>query len=288
MSLRRLPSIENLERLADDDDDGPIHDKEFREWSNQIGFKLAAAATGPVIDILSPIGRNPFTGEGVDAKYVAGVLRGVTGEVTVNINSPGGSYFEGLAIFTLLKNHPGKVVVNILGTAASAAGLIAMAGDVNRISHAGSIMIHNAHAGVEGDRHDLEDGANALGEIDAALRTIYAARTGLSDSALDKMMTPAIGTWLFGQDAIDKGFADELLATDKLIEDKTAKTASKGRTARAQLDQIMAKSGLPRTARRELWRAAIVESGKHVDSDTVDKNPAYAEIAASIRNLTTS
>jgi len=285
MTNRFLPAIENLERPAgDDDDDFVFGDKEFREWSNRVAFQLADKPAGVVIDILGPIGRNPFTGEGVDARYVSSVLKGVTGEVTVNINSPGGSYFEGLAIYSLLKAHPGKVTVNIIGTAASAAGLIAMGSDLIGISAAGSVMIHNASAMVEGDRHDLAQGSEALGDIDGALRTVYSARTGMAEAKLDKLMTPSIGTWFFGQDAVDNGFADELIATDKLIEDKSGKSPHKGRTARAQMDHLLAKSGLPRSARRELVRNAMAEAGFKVGDD-VDKPVPYAEIAASIRNL---
>jgi ATP-dependent Clp protease protease subunit len=100
-----------------------------------------------VIDIFGPIGKDPLTGEGVSDKDVSLALKDATGEVTVNINSPGGSAFQGLAIYSMLSNYSGKVVVNILGAAGSAASIIAMSGDTIRISTGGSVMIHNAQAG---------------------------------------------------------------------------------------------------------------------------------------------
>ncbi|MBN0106041.1 Clp protease ClpP, partial [Pseudomonas aeruginosa] len=91
-----------------------------------------------------PIGYDWWTGEGVTAKRIAGALRAIGGDVdvTVNINSPGGDVFEGLAIYNLLREHKGKVTVRVLGLAASAASFIAMAADEVKIARAGFLMIH--------------------------------------------------------------------------------------------------------------------------------------------------
>lgn len=280
VSLRRLPKIENLAREDGDDDLCPS-ERELKAWEDRLSVRLASAPAGIVIDIFSAIGKNPFTGEGVNAQDVKNALGNGAEDVTVNINSPGGSYFEGATIYSLLAGHKGKVVVNVIGAAASAASLIAMAGDEVNIAQAGSIMIHNAQAGVQGDRHDAEDLSNALGEIDAAIRSIYAARTGLPDAALDKMMTPTIGTWMFGQEAVDKGFADKLLTADKVVEDKSAKAIrSNGtRSARAELDAHLSSRGLSRSRRRELLRDAFPEK------ITMPAEPANATNIAGLADM---
>lgn len=285
MSLRRLPRIENLARHDDGEDDLCPSDRELREWEARLSVRLKAPAEGASLDIFTPIGKNPFTGEGINAQDVTVFLKKATGDVTVNINSPGGSYFEGAAIYSLLLDHKGKVIVNVLGAAASAASLIAMAGDTIRISKGGAIMIHNSQAGVSGDRHDVAALADALEGIDDAIRSIYSARTGQTDAALDKMMTPAIGTWLFGQEAIDKGFADEMLADDATVEDKSQKTRTQSstRSARAELDAHLSSRGLSRSRRRELLRDAFPE--KLTMPPENEKPPAFAELASQIRDF---
>ena len=96
------------------------------------GFDRAAAddSDPTVIDIYDIIGEDWWTGEGFTEKKLAGILRKVgNADVTVNINSPGGDVFQGVAIYNRLKRHEGKVNVNVTGLAASAASVIAMAGD---------------------------------------------------------------------------------------------------------------------------------------------------------------
>ncbi|WP_367672824.1 Clp protease ClpP, partial [Serratia symbiotica] len=98
----------------------------LERWNG--GLK-AAASEDNSISVFDVIGKD-YWGEGVSAKRIAGALRSMNGtDVTVNINSPGGDMFEGLAIYNLLREYPGKVTVKVLGLAASGASIIAMAGD---------------------------------------------------------------------------------------------------------------------------------------------------------------
>lgn len=103
----------------------------------------AAATDDNSISVFDVIGQD-YWGEGVTAKRIAGALRVMNGaDVTVNINSPGGDMFEGLAIYNLLREYQGKVTVKVLGIAASAASVIAMAGDDIQIGRGAFLMIHN-------------------------------------------------------------------------------------------------------------------------------------------------
>ena len=116
----------------------------------------AAASDDNTISIFDVIGQDYWTGEGVTAKRIAGALRAIgDGDVVVNINSPGGDMFEGLAIYNLLREHPGDVTVKILGVAASAASIIAMAGSEVQIARA---MLHFLH-----EEKMLVEGAAAIG-----------------------------------------------------------------------------------------------------------------------------
>ncbi|KLB48562.1 peptidase, partial [Xanthomonas euvesicatoria] len=104
---------------------------------------------------------------GVTARRVAGALRAMgKGPVTVNVNSPGGDMFEGLAIYNLLREHDGEITVKVLGLAASAASIIAMAGDTVQIARAGFLMIHNAWVMAVGNRNDLIEVADTLKPFD--------------------------------------------------------------------------------------------------------------------------
>lgn len=208
------------------------------------------------IGIFDVIGAD-YWGEGVTAKRISAALRsiGKDNPVQVNINSPGGDMFEGLAIYSLLREHAGEVTVRILGMAASAASIIAMAGDRVEISRAGFFMIHNAWIVAVGNRHDMRDYAEYLEPFDKAMGDIYTAHTGIGEKDIGKMMDSE--TWIGGGDAIAKGFADDFLPSDAIVE----ASADSQKIAAHKLDIILAKAGISRSERRKLFNE--FKSGKH-------------------------
>jgi len=188
-------------------------------------------------------------GEGVTASRIAGALRAISGaDVTVNINSPGGDMFEGLAIYNLLREYEGKVTVKVLGLAASAASIIAMAGDEVQIGRGAFLMIHNCWVYAMGNRHDLAQVAADMEPFDKAMNDIYGARTGLSAEAIEAMMNAE--TYIGGSDAVEKGFADRLLSADEIADDNDSPAA-----ALRKLDALLAKTDTPRSERRKLLKA---------------------------------
>ncbi|MEH6834816.1 head maturation protease, ClpP-related [Falsihalocynthiibacter arcticus] len=204
------------------------------------------------ISVLDPIGSDMW-GDGVTAKRIAGALRAIgPNPVAVNINSPGGDYFEGLAIYNLLREHAGEVTVNILGIAASAASVIAMAGDTVNIARSGFLMIHNTRIGAGGDRHALRQVADWLEPFDTTAVDIYAARTGIDAATLAAMLDAE--TWIGGKSAIEQGFADALLSAD-LLDSAPQDAASASLRAERKFDLLASKAGLTNTARREMLRA---------------------------------
>ncbi|MFN4176432.1 head maturation protease, ClpP-related [Phenylobacterium sp.] len=217
------------------------------------GVRAATGTDEPAsISVFGVIGEDFWTGEGVTAKRISAALRsvGAKTDVAVNVNSPGGDYFEGLAIYNLLREHQGKVTVNILGMAASAASVIAMAGDETRIARAGFLMIHNVWVVAAGDRHQLRDAADWLEPFDQVAREIYAARTGLSDKDLGAMLDRE--TWIGGAEAVAKGFADDLLASDQVTVDPEGDGVGQAK-ALHKLDAVLARAGMTRTERRKLF-----------------------------------
>jgi ATP-dependent Clp protease protease subunit len=192
------------------------------------------------ISVFDVIGQDYWSGEGVTAKRVAAALRSLgKGPVTVNINSPGGDMFEGLAIYNLLREHSGEVTCKVLGLAASAASIIAMAGDKVQIARAGFFMIHNCWVMAMGNRHDLREIATLLEPFDAVMGDIYAARTNLDAKAVGKLMDSE--SWIGGSAAVEDGFADELLPSDQVRDDAKAR-ASLGPARR--LESALRASGM--------------------------------------------
>lgn len=149
------------------------------------------------------------------------------GDIDVFINSPGGDVFAGASMYTLLKSHPGRVRVIVMGIAASAASVVAMAGDEVLISPVGYMMIHDPWSVVAGNARDLEKEAAVLREIGDGILAAYQQKTGLSERELREML--AAETYLNAQAAIEKGFADGLW-----MEEESPKATSPAAMMRGQ------------------------------------------------------
>ena len=129
--------------------------------------------------------------------------------VEVVINSGGGDVFSGSEIYTTLKDYPGTVTVKIVGIAASAASVIAMAGDRVLISPTAQIMIHNVASVAQGDYRVMKHEAEVLKNYNKSIANAYMLKTGLSQEELLNLMDKE--TWLNAQQAKEKGFVDEIM-----------------------------------------------------------------------------
>ncbi|EKM0665567.1 Clp protease ClpP [Cronobacter turicensis] len=243
MTIKSLPAAPEGRPFAREKPDLPAAAME--RWNGSI---RAARDGDNSISIFDVIGAD-YWGEGVTASRIAGALRSLNGEdVTVNINSPGGDMFEGLAIYNLLREYDGKVTVKVLGLAASAASIIAMAGDEVQIGRGAFLMIHNCWVYAMGNRHDLAQMATDMAPFDKAMSDIYQARSGLDAATVDKMMDGE--TYIGGSEAVEKGFADSLLSADEIADDDESPVA-----ALRKLDALLAKANTPRSERRKLLKA---------------------------------
>ncbi|EMC4142377.1 Clp protease ClpP [Cronobacter sakazakii] len=243
MTIKSLPAAPEGRPFAREKPDLPAAAME--RWNGSI---RAARDGDNSISIFDVIGAD-YWGEGVTASRIAGALRSLNGaDVTVNINSPGGDMFEGLAIYNLLREYDGKVTVKVLGLAASAASIIAMAGDEVQIGRGAFLMIHNCWVYAMGNRHDLAQIAADMAPFDKAMSDIYQARSGLDADTVDKMMDGE--TYIGGSEAVEKGFADSLLSADEIADDEESPAA-----ALRKLDALLAKANTPRSERRKLLKA---------------------------------
>ena len=130
-------------------------------------------------------------------------------DLEVEINSGGGSVFAGSEIYTALKSYPGNVTVKIVGLAASAASVIAMAGDKVMMSPTAQIMIHNVSSRAEGDYRDMEHTADVLKNADNTIANAYRIKTGKTQEELLALMDKE--TWMTADKAKELGFVDEIM-----------------------------------------------------------------------------
>lgn len=154
---------------------------------------------------------------GMDAVSPSGVSQqladGDDDEIEVNIASNGGDLFAASEIYTMLKDDPRNVTVNIQGLAASSASIIAMAGDEVNISPTAQMMIHQVWSNTQGNADDMRSSAESLDSADQAVVNAYAMKTGLDSESILSMMQQE--TWMNAQEAVDKGFADKIMFVDE-------------------------------------------------------------------------
>lgn len=132
--------------------------------------------------------------------------------IEVIINSGGGDVYAGSEIYTKLRDYAGQVTVKVVGIAASAASVIAMAGDVVEISPTAQIMIHNVSTYAYGDTRAMLHEAGVLEGFNQSIANSYVAKTGMEMSALLDLM--AKETWFTAQQAVEHGFADKVMFED--------------------------------------------------------------------------
>lgn len=215
----------------------------FDRWN--AGVHAAKGDDEPnTITLYDVIGEDFWTGGGITVNRVDAALRkiGATNPVEVHLNSPGGDMFEGIAIYNRLREHKAEVTIKVMGLAASAASIIAMAGDKVEIGAASFLMIHNCWVMAMGNRHDMADTAAFLAPFDEAMANVYAERTGLDVAKVAAMMDNE--TWINGNQAVAQGFADSILPADAVTEDedKTAAAHSTNAVRSAELGLCKAMS----------------------------------------------
>lgn len=216
---------------------------------------------------------------GVSAQSVHEALQAVgDGPVNVLINSPGGDAFEGIAIYNLLKSR-GNVRVKILSMAASAASIVAMAGDEIEVMAGAQIMVHNAWAFAIGNKHDMRQAAETLDKFDAQMNAIYAERSGRTVDEVAALLDAE--TWMGGDEAVALGFATTTSA------EKAKQEPSARLVALRTIETALQASGLSRSERREIVKELTGTPSAAVQDVTpsADSLKETAALAANLQNI---
>jgi len=167
---------------------------------------------GPIISSDDKWIYDIFDIEATSPKDVTNVLQNANGEdIELTINSPGGDVFSASEIYTELMDYEGEVQSRIVGVAASAASVIAMAGKI-KMSPTAQMMIHNAWTVAIGDRNDMEGVSEFLKTVDRSIANAYEKKTGMAEQDLLSLMDKE--TWMDAEKAKENGFADEIMFED--------------------------------------------------------------------------
>lgn len=174
------------------------------------------------------IAQDSWFDDDITPKQFKSELSNSEGDIVVWLNSPGGDVFAASQIYNMLKEYNGKVTVKIDGIAASAASVIAMAGNEILMSPVAMMMIHNPATVIFGEASDLQSGIDMLSEVKESIINAYEQKTSLPRNKISKMMDAE--TWFSAQKAVELGFADKVLyedseeVTDGFIFDKVTVT----------------------------------------------------------------
>lgn len=156
-----------------------------------------------------PIDEESFWGDEITPQIFRDELNAGEGDVTVWINSPGGNVFAAAEIYTMLKDYKGSITVKIDAIAASAASVVAMAGDTVQMSPVAMLMIHDPSTVAMGNTKDMEKAIEVLNEVKESIINAYASKSGLSHARIANLMSNE--TWMNAKKAVELGFADEVL-----------------------------------------------------------------------------
>ena len=147
-------------------------------------------------------------------KKISEQLEDSNDNVVVEINSGGGSVFAGSEIYTMLKSYTGEVTVRIVGIAASAASVIAMAGNKVLMSPTSQLMIHNATMATHGDYREMDHTSDFLKNVNQSIANAYKLKSGKTDDELKEMMDNE--TWFTAQQALEHKLIDEVMFDNEL------------------------------------------------------------------------
>lgn len=182
---------------------------------NKKAFRIEAKSDKKAeIYIYGAIGAS-FWEDSISAKQFSDELKKLPAsvkEIDLRLNSGGGDVFEGYAIYNQLKQHPAKVTVYVDGLAASIASVIALAGDKIIMGEGAQFMVHKSWTMAMGNSFDMEKVVERLESIDEQLISLYTKKTKKPRSEIRDMVENE--TWLNAEEAVEKGFADEVVASD--------------------------------------------------------------------------
>ena len=168
-----------------------------------------------------PIDEESWFGDEVTPALFRDDLNAGAGDITVWINSPGGDCNAAAQIYNMLRDYKGHVTVKIDGIAASAASVVAMAGDTVLMSPVSMMMIHNPSTIAIGNTGDMQKAIDMLDAVKESIINAYRLKSGLSRNRISQMMDDE--SWFDANKAVELRFADGVIGRDELYSGKEEK-----------------------------------------------------------------
>lgn len=225
-----------------------------------------------------PISEDSWWGDEVTPKMFRDELAQVSGNLTVWINSPGGDVFAGSQIYTMLREYSkGNITVKVDALAASAASVVAMAGDQVYMAPTALMMIHDPSTFAMGNESDMKEAIKVLKEVKESIINAYEAKTGRARDELARLMQDE-GTWMNAKKAVELGFADGVLYTDGEGSDQIATAYKPHMVMNSLVEKIQA-------VKDEEPEKAPVEPVSP-DPENVAKTPEAEDIEQKLKNET--
>lgn len=219
-----------------------MKNKKFWNWtSKKVTDQEGNENIERVLSLNGTIAEESWYDDDVTPALFRDELNAEDGDVTVWINSPGGDCIAAAQIYNMLTQYPGKVTVKIDGLAASAASVIAMAGDTVYMSPVSMLMIHNPATIAFGDHAEMQKAIDMLEQVKESIINAYVLKTGQSRAKLSHLMDAE--TWMDANKAVELGFADEILKKNTEDEEHPVTTMLFSRKAvdNALINKVSAK-----------------------------------------------
>ena len=171
--------------------------------------------TERILTLSGVIAEESWFDDKVTPKIFRDELMSGEGDITVWINSPGGDCIAAAQIYNMLLEYKGNVTIKIDGIAASAASVVAMAGNKVIMSPVSMLMIHNPMTMAAGDTTEMKKAISMLTEVKESIINAYELKTGMSRDKIAKLMDAE--TWMDANKAVELGFADEILSRESSV-----------------------------------------------------------------------
>ena len=219
--------------------------KKFWNWKNRtvLNHETKLEQVERVLFLHGTIAEDSWFDDDVTPQLFKEELVSGSGDITVWINSPGGDCVAAAQIYNMLREYEGNVTVKIDGIAASAASVIAMAGDKVLMSPVSMMMIHNPMTIAFGDSGEMQKAIDMLKSVKDSIINAYEIKTGLSRRKLAHLMDAE--TWMDAGKAVELGFADEIIKRNGAVEDleipQVAMLYSKAAVVNSLMDKIAEK-----------------------------------------------
>ena len=196
-----------------------MKNKKFWNWvKNDVGESdVTDTPTTRTLYLNGVIAAEGWFDDDVTPKMFKDELESGSGDIEVWLDSPGGDVMAATQIYNMLKSYKGKVTVKIDSLAASAASVIAMAGDVVLMSPLSLLFIHNPLTVAAGNADDMQKAIDMLDEVKESIINAYELKSGLSRAKISHMMD--CETWLSAKKAVELGFADSIMFSDTDTDD---------------------------------------------------------------------